>query len=617
MATNGKGPSFQLPVIPDAPLPKDASIASPFSAIPSKLEKITSEPSPSKATVATKKQTSKSTLKTKEIHRVPVDSLHRVGSDGKISNKPIMQIPSNGPGSSPAILGAPLSNNTSIASAVPAIPSKKEKAAETPSKSSPSKATVSIKKQIRKAPLKVSSPRATEKTSSPFTEAAELFAKATKTNISLLAAASNNKHQGGEQKLPAKQTLPSNNLNKVNFKGKSNDVPKSRAAAISGVTVPPISGTNDSNMIPLDSAIGPSNSAMIQNQHQQAWLLPGPYRQMTIAHPLPPYIMSLQEQQQKQTAPPPTINPSSPTPIKPRPVGPNSPTLHPPKQQPNRPPPSKQSKQPPPVRSPSSSMTMAHPMSPCTMSLQGQEQKQTASPPTINPSSPTQIKPRYVGPSSPPLHPSKQQPNRPPPPKQSKQPPVRSASSFTSKRKRNSALATTRLRPFYVREEELVQMTTNQIEQAIPENASSVFHVLDRRVNLDASFSKDANMYSLLRSWVQDDPDRQIPPPGADISEQYNSSASIPTRPTPGYEEPIMKDNQCSKETKTTAPTTIPFDMLTALRFQRQLPPKDFVRNEFLARARESRKTQRKTYASRSAAAKASLKRKGIVLPSL
>jgi hypothetical protein len=161
-------------------------------------------------------------------------------------------------------------------------------------------------------------------------------------------------------------------------------------------------------------------------------------------------------------------------------------------------------------------------------------------------------------------------------------------------------------------------MTPNQIQQAIPENTSSVFHILDRRVNLDASSSKDANiMYSLLRSWVQDDPDRLIPPPGADISEQYNSSVAIPIRPTPGYEEPIstMKENQCSKETKTTAPTTIPIDMLTALRFQRQLPPKDHVRNEFLARARESRKTQRKIYASRAAAAKASLKRKGIVLP--
>mmetsp|Transcript_42175 Transcript_42175/g.98858 ORF Transcript_42175/g.98858 Transcript_42175/m.98858 type:complete len:291 (-) Transcript_42175:222-1094(-) len=61
----------------------------------------------------------------------------------------------------------------------------------------------------------------------------------------------------------------------------------------------------------------------------------------------------------------------------------------------------------------------------------------------------------------------------------------------------------------------------NIIEEHAPENSSltevstetpsSVFHVLDRRINLD-SFHKDASFYTLLRSWVQDDPYRQIPP---------------------------------------------------------------------------------------------------------
>jgi hypothetical protein len=48
-----------------------------------------------------------------------------------------------------------------------------------------------------------------------------------------------------------------------------------------------------------------------------------------------------------------------------------------------------------------------------------------------------------------------------------------------------------------------------QIEEAIPKDASCVVHIFDRRVNLDAH-AADASMYSLLRSWAQDDPYRKI-----------------------------------------------------------------------------------------------------------
>jgi len=47
--------------------------------------------------------------------------------------------------------------------------------------------------------------------------------------------------------------------------------------------------------------------------------------------------------------------------------------------------------------------------------------------------------------------------------------------------------------------------TLKQVQKAIPPKASSVFHVLDRRINFD-SFSPDASLYSLLRAWVKDDP---------------------------------------------------------------------------------------------------------------
>jgi hypothetical protein len=60
------------------------------------------------------------------------------------------------------------------------------------------------------------------------------------------------------------------------------------------------------------------------------------------------------------------------------------------------------------------------------------------------------------------------------------------------------------------------RLTAEQVVDAIPENASSIFHILDRRVNLDAH-PPDVSFYSLLRAWVQDDPYRQIPPVGANL----------------------------------------------------------------------------------------------------
>ena len=49
-----------------------------------------------------------------------------------------------------------------------------------------------------------------------------------------------------------------------------------------------------------------------------------------------------------------------------------------------------------------------------------------------------------------------------------------------------------------------------QISASIPKNASSIFHIWDRRIDFD-SFGEDASLYSRLRSWVQDDPYRRGP----------------------------------------------------------------------------------------------------------
>ncbi|GKY95268.1 hypothetical protein MPSEU_000489000 [Mayamaea pseudoterrestris] len=72
------------------------------------------------------------------------------------------------------------------------------------------------------------------------------------------------------------------------------------------------------------------------------------------------------------------------------------------------------------------------------------------------------------------------------------------------------------------------RITGELIEDSMPDNASSVFHLFDRRVNFD-HHAADASIYSLLRSWVQDDPHRMIPTPGVDMSCYDSVTLESPT----------------------------------------------------------------------------------------
>eukprot|EP00978_Attheya_sp_CCMP212_P007714 scaffold17925_cov56-Attheya_sp.AAC.7 len=85
------------------------------------------------------------------------------------------------------------------------------------------------------------------------------------------------------------------------------------------------------------------------------------------------------------------------------------------------------------------------------------------------------------------------------------------------------------------------RLTAEQVVDAIPENASSIFHILDRRVNLDAHHP-DVSFYSLLRAWVQDDPYRQIPPVGANLLD-YVSIPSLRRWSTQPEELNLNHDN--------------------------------------------------------------------------
>ena len=81
-----------------------------------------------------------------------------------------------------------------------------------------------------------------------------------------------------------------------------------------------------------------------------------------------------------------------------------------------------------------------------------------------------------------------------------------------------------------------VAVSQEEILEAIPPDASSVFHIMDRRVNFDAIDDptkgdprKDAPMYSLLRAWVQDDPYRQIAPTNAMLPLSENTVSPTQT----------------------------------------------------------------------------------------
>jgi hypothetical protein len=96
-----------------------------------------------------------------------------------------------------------------------------------------------------------------------------------------------------------------------------------------------------------------------------------------------------------------------------------------------------------------------------------------------------------------------------------------------------------------------------QIQKAIPRDASSFFHILDRRINFDA-FDENASFYSLLRAWVKDDPYRYIPPTGANLLEYVTPQSQ---QRTYRKEEKKAGDNRVNDSTvKQTSGTSAPAD---------------------------------------------------------
>ena len=152
-------------------------------------------------------------------------------------------------------------------------------------------------------------------------------------------------------------------------------------------------------------------------------------------------------------------------------------------------------------------------------------------------------------------------------------------------------------------------ITTKDIVQAIPENASCVFHILDRRVNFDAH-PEDASLYSLLRSWVQDDPYRQVPPQDDYTETVVCQSPPLVAESKPSSLERCPVDGQLREQG-----TNEEVDTLFKMKIAKTVDPSiRMLRKDLVARARRTKKEKIRSRSIRTAAARESLKRRGIIL---
>lgn len=170
------------------------------------------------------------------------------------------------------------------------------------------------------------------------------------------------------------------------------------------------------------------------------------------------------------------------------------------------------------------------------------------------------------------------------------------------------------------------KVSVSQIADAIPDEASAVFHVLDRRINLDA-FHPEASFYSLLRAWVQDDPFRYTPPAGSNLLEfiPRPSQRRIDDQTTPPdatnanddneEEEKENEDEKDNEKQESTTPKPV-VDVLSMLQQEKknQSPPQpiDLLSDAFLVRSVKARKERNRRYRKRSQVALKRLKSLGI-----
>lgn len=140
------------------------------------------------------------------------------------------------------------------------------------------------------------------------------------------------------------------------------------------------------------------------------------------------------------------------------------------------------------------------------------------------------------------------------------------------------------------------KVTKEQIRKAMPKDASAIFHILNRRINFDAH-QEDASMYSLIRSWVQDDPFRYTPPAGSNLLEYISLPSQrrvefLDERDEEDYDEEEMIDilTQLPK-----GPGRGPVDVFAKLKNIQQEPSIETLRASQVIQG-EKRRVQEKKF---------------------
>jgi hypothetical protein len=154
-----------------------------------------------------------------------------------------------------------------------------------------------------------------------------------------------------------------------------------------------------------------------------------------------------------------------------------------------------------------------------------------------------------------------------------------------------------------------VRVAQEDIRRAIPANASCVVHVMDRRVNLDAC-APDASNYSLLRSWVQDDPHRQIPSAGSNIFEYVTLPSN--RRDTRNMKIVLPKMRKIESIEKCNV-----IDSLVNKGEQDSVPSLNSLRDKMISKGKQIRREKRKEEKAWMEASRESLKGMGIEIPSV
>ena len=163
-------------------------------------------------------------------------------------------------------------------------------------------------------------------------------------------------------------------------------------------------------------------------------------------------------------------------------------------------------------------------------------------------------------------------------------------------------------------------LSLNEIKAAIPENTEPSFEVMGRKVNLEHS-KANPELYSIIRSWVRDNPDQSLRPPSINQLWKMKGDRKDDGKPQSQNANSAKDPNECESmecqdnEKPNNAESV---DVVSRVRQQREKPEIQSLSAELVSRSRKARfqNDERRAARAKIAAVKLSLHRKGIKLPS-